>query len=313
MHPILAAEAASSNRAGFSRKLSGKYTQRPRMLGLPVNSLLALAHGAWEKNVRQDPIRAIQSPAQAWFSAEESAQARSELVGAAGAASLEGLTASIAHEVNQPLAAIITNGENGLRRLAEPDPDVDRIRELTMRIVADARRAAEIIDRIRGMATRRPSQRTMLSLGEVIKESMGFLRHEFQSSGTSVALDLGSSLPRFLGDKTQIQQVIVNLTVNAIQAMTHCRGVRQAILIRTYLSGSATVCCDVEDSGPGIDPTQLARLFDSFFTTKETGMGIGLAISRSIIEAHDGHIVASNDSILRGARFSFALPASDAV
>jgi PAS domain S-box-containing protein len=220
------------------------------------------------------------------------------------------LAASIAHEVNQPLASIITNGETGLRRLARPEPDLEKVRELTKRVVADARRASEIIDRIRAMATRRAPEPTPLSLADIIEESMVFLRHEFQSRGISVALDLAPELPQIVGDRIQLQQVVVNLAINAVQAMALSGG--RNILIRTMLSAPETVCCDIEDSGQGIDPTHLPHLFDSFFTTKDAGMGMGLAISRSIIEAHDGHIGADNNSTLGGARFSFGLPANGA-
>jgi signal transduction histidine kinase len=242
---------------------------------------------------------------------EEMHQARSELAHVARVTSLGVLTASIAHEVNQPLAAIITNGESSLRWLARPQPEVGKVRELTARVVADARRASEIIDRIRAMATRRAPEPTLLSLDDIIAETMVFLRHELQSKSVSVSLDLAPALPQVVGDRTQLQQVVVNLAINAVQAMAQSRAARRSIFVRTMLSNPETVCCSIEDSGPGIDPTHLPRLFDSFFTTKDTGMGMGLPICRSIIEAHDGTIGADNDSSLGGARFSFALPANE--
>jgi signal transduction histidine kinase len=219
------------------------------------------------------------------------------------------LTASIAHEVNQPLASIITNSETSLRRLTRPDPDIERVREIARRVVADARRAAEIIDRIRAMATRQPPKQMTLSLDEIIEESIVFLRHEFQSRGVSVTVDLAPELPQVVGDRTQLQQVIVNLTINAAQAMAESAAVKRSILIRT-MSDTETVSCSIEDSGPGIDPTYLPRVFDSFFTTKDSGMGMGLPICRSIIESHEGQIRVDNNSTLGGARFSFALPAN---
>ncbi|MGA7809953.1 ATP-binding protein [Bradyrhizobium sp.] len=217
------------------------------------------------------------------------------------------LTASIAHEVNQPLAAIITNGGTCLRLLGRPDVDIETVRKLAGRVVADARRAAEIIDGIRAMASRRASEHTSLALDDVIQESILFLRPEFQLKGVTVSLDLTPGLPRIAGDRTQLQQVIINLAINAAQAMTASGG--RSILIRTT-SQPGAVCCAIEDSGPGIEPTLLPRLFDSFFTTKENGMGMGLPICRSIIEAHDGQIHADNHSALGGARFSFTLPAT---
>ncbi|TFV49711.1 PAS domain-containing sensor histidine kinase [Bradyrhizobium niftali] len=220
------------------------------------------------------------------------------------------LAASIAHEVNQPLASIVTNGETGLRWLARSAPDIEKVQELTKRMVADARRASEIIDRIRAIVTGRKAQLVRLSLGDIIEESMTFLKHEFQSRGISVSLDLATDLPQIVGDRTQLQQVIVNLAVNAMQAMAHAG--RRNIHVRTTLLASETVCCAIDDSGPGVDSAAFPRLFDSFFTTKEAGMGMGLPISRSIIEAHGGRIRVENNSTLGGARFSFELPANGA-
>lgn len=239
-------------------------------------------------------------------------QVQAEFAHGARVSMLGELTASIAHEVNQPLAAIQTNGGTGLRWLERSEPNVAKARELMQRILDDARRASNIVARIRTMAAGRAPQQTALALRDVITESMLFLRHEFQSKEVSATLDLAPALPQVVGDRTQLQQVIVNLAMNAVQAMAQSGGTPRGILIRTMLSAPETVCCTIEDSGPGIDPTHLPHVFDSFFTTKDTGVGMGLAISRSIIEAHCGHIRADNDSALGGARFSFALPANGA-
>jgi C4-dicarboxylate-specific signal transduction histidine kinase len=220
------------------------------------------------------------------------------------------LTASIAHEVNQPLAAIAINGEVGLRLLNRSEPDLDEIRELIRCVVNDARRAAEVISRVRTIATRRAPEQTSLSIDEVIREALLFLRHEVQSHGLRVTHHANPTAPKVLGDRTQLQQVFVNLTVNAIQVMAQMEATRRRMLvIQTKLSDPHTLCCTFEDSGPGIKPEHLDHLFDSFFTTKEGGMGLGLAISRSIIEAHGGHIRADNQSAYGGARFSFTLAA----
>lgn len=218
------------------------------------------------------------------------------------------LAASIAHEVNQPLASIITNGETGLRRLAQSEPDVEAVQKLIGRMVADARRAFGIIDRIRAMVTRQAPQQTALPLNDVVQESMDLLRHEFQSRNISISLDLAPALPSVVGDRTQLQQVVVNLAINAVQALAQSMGARRSVSIRTVLSDPKTVSCFVEDSGRGIEAEHLPHLFDSFFTTKNTGMGIGLPICRSIIEAHHGQIRADSNSPLGGARFSFSLP-----
>ena len=218
------------------------------------------------------------------------------------------LTASIAHEVNQPLTAIVTNGEVGLRLLNRSEPDLAEVREVTKCIVDDARRAADVIARVRTMATRQASEPTLLSVDEVIREALLFLRHEVQSHGVMVTHHPDPAAPKVLGDRTQLQQVFVNLTVNAIQAMAQMETARRMLVIRTTLSDPHTLCCTLEDSGPGIKPEHVDQLFDSFFTTKDSGMGLGLRISRSIIEAHGGCIRADNESAYGGARFSVTLP-----
>jgi C4-dicarboxylate-specific signal transduction histidine kinase len=224
------------------------------------------------------------------------------------------LTASIAHEVNQPLAAIATNGEAGLRWLDRPEPDVAEVRALTKRIVADAQRAADVLSRIRAMATRKTPEHAPLSIDEVIREALLFLRHEVQSHALAVTHHPVLGVPKVLADRTLLQQVIVNLAINAMQAMAHAASAERRISIRTTVLDSATLRCSVEDSGPGIKPEHLGHLFDSFFTTKDAGggMGLGLAISRSIIEAHGGRISADNGSVHGGARFSFMLPTAAA-
>jgi PAS domain S-box-containing protein len=281
---------------------------RLQMPDRSVKHLHLVARGSRDERGRLEYIGAVQDVTQRRLSEEALAQARSELAHVARVTSLGVLTASIAHEINQPLAAIVTNGESGLRWLARPEPDVEKVRDLTKRVVADARRASEIIDRIRAMATRQAPKQTLLSLDDIVEDSVAFLRHELRSKSTSVSLDLATALPRIIGDRTQLQQVVVNLAINAVQAMALSGTARRSILIRTMLSNPETVCCTIEDSGPGIDATHIPRLFDTFFTTKDAGMGMGLPISRSIIEAHGGRILADNDSTLGGARFSFALP-----
>ena len=226
--------------------------------------------------------------------------------------SLGVLTASIAHEVNQPLAAIVTNGETSLRWLASDEPDIEKVRELTTRTVAYARRASEIIERMRGIASQRAPEQKLLSIGDIVNESLDFLRHELQLKGIVVSLDLTRELPKIVGDRIQLQQVLVNLTINAVQAMTQQAPTDRNISVRIMLSKPDKVYCSIEDSGPGIGSEDLPRLFDSFFTTKDTGMGMGLAICRSIIEAHGGRIRADNNSALGGARFIFELPANRA-
>jgi len=239
---------------------------------------------------------------------EELRRMQADFAHAARISMLGELTASIAHEVNQPLAAIATGGEASLRWLARPTPDVNEVRELTKRMVADARRASDIVAGIRAMATRRAPEQTLLSLDDVIREALVFLRHEVESRAVAVSHFPALGSQKVLGDRTQLQQVVVNLAVNAMQAMAQAGSTARTIIIRTAGPDQTNVRCSVEDSGPGVEPQHITRLFDSFFTTKDSGMGMGLRICRSVIEAHGGRLAADNESSVGGARFFFTLP-----
>jgi len=285
-------------------------------LPMPDGSLKYLhvtAHGTRDKDGQLEYIGAAQDVTQRRLSEEALNKARSELTHATRVMGLGVLTASIAHEVKQPIGAIFTNAESSVRWLTRAEPDIEKAVALTNRVIADARRASEIVDRIRGMASHRAPEQKPFSLEGVINESLNFLRHELQLKGIVISLDLRRDLPQVVGDRTQLQQVIVNLVVNAVQAMTKNASTDRGISLGAQLSDLKTVCCVVEDSGPGIDPEHLSRLFDSFFTTKDTGMGLGLAICRSIVESHGGRIRADNGSALGGARFSFDLPTAQTV
>ena len=233
---------------------------------------------------------------------------QSDFAHAARISTLGELTVSIAHELNQPIAAVIINGQTGLRRIDHPSPDLEKIRVTTARVVRDAQRAADIIARIRAMAIRRVPQPEPLSLRDLIEESLVFLRHEIQSFGVSVLQDDSAGPAKVRADRVQLQQVIVNLVVNAMQAMAQTESAGRKVTIRTTRPDAFTLRCAVEDSGPGIDPGHLDRLFDSFFTTKSQGLGIGLRVCRSIVEAHGGQIAADNASAHGGARFYVTLP-----
>jgi PAS domain S-box-containing protein len=235
-----------------------------------------------------------------------------EFAHAARVSTLGELTASIAHELNQPLSAIAINCQAGLRWLDRPEPNLDEVHALTKRSLADARRAADIIDRVRGMAARRQPERVLVSLHDVILEALQFLRHEVEWRGISVSHVFSPTSSNVQADRTLLHQLIVNLAVNAMQAMTHVGAAERKITVRTVSPEENTLRCSVEDSGPGIDPDHLSRLFESFFTTKPGGMGMGLSVCRSIVEAHGGRIEADNGSEHGGARFSFTLPVANA-
>jgi C4-dicarboxylate-specific signal transduction histidine kinase len=234
-------------------------------------------------------------------------QLRTEFVPAARISMLAELAAMIAFEVNQPLAAIRIDIESGLRYLNGPDLNVAQARKAMQRSASDARRATDVISSFRAMAAGKPPQRAILSLENIVEESLVFLHSQLQSTAVFVCLDLEPSLPTLTGDRTQLQQVIVNLAINAVEAMAQSTPAERKLLIRAKLSGP-WISCSHEDSGPGIDQHHLDQLFRGFFTTKDVGMGMGLPVCRSIIEAHGGELQADNNSVLGGARFSFLLP-----
>ena len=213
------------------------------------------------------------------------------------------LTASIAHEINQPLAAIATSGAASARWLAAETPNIDEVRNLSERIVADARRAAAIIARIRAMAERREPENVPLSLNAVVSDVLAFLAYELKEQAVVPELRLKADLPLALVDRTQMQQVIVNLVVNALQAMAKCE--RRSLILTTASLPGNCVSLTVEDTGAGL-PENTNKLFEGFYTTKHNGMGMGLSICRTIIEAHGGTISAANSGT--GAQFSIVLP-----
>ncbi|MET4723045.1 PAS domain S-box-containing protein [Bradyrhizobium japonicum] len=243
-------------------------------------------------------------------------QVQAEFAHAARVSMLGELTASIAHEVNQPLAAIATNAAAGLRWLNRPIPDMAEVRSTIENMATDTRRAADIVARVHGMASRKAPERAVLSLDDVIREALLFLRHEMESRGVTILHRPDTEAALVLGDRTQLQQVIVNLAINAVQAMTQAGRDHGRIVITTAVQDATTLCCSVEDNGPGISAEHAGRLFESFFTTKESGMGMGLPICRSIVEAHGGRIDAEGlsaeglgaEGLGAGARFWFTLP-----
>jgi two-component system sensor kinase FixL len=228
---------------------------------------------------------------------------------AARLSTLGELTASIAHEVKQPLSAILTNAETSQRWLARDEPNLPKVLQLTERISASARRASDIIERIQDMAGKREPVRSRHDLNEVVREALVFVRHECHDKSVKVSLTLGDDLPPILGDRIQLQQVVVNLLVNSIQAMRPVDRDQREIALTTALENAGRVTLTVRDSGPGIPSDHLDRVFEGFFSTKEDGMGIGLAICQSIIAAHGGTITATNHPE-GGAVFRVAVPVS---
>jgi C4-dicarboxylate-specific signal transduction histidine kinase len=218
------------------------------------------------------------------------------------------LTASIAHEVNQPLTAVITNANACLRWLAGQSPNLDEAREAVSRIVRDGNRAGEVIRRIRALLKKTAPQKSPLDVNDVIREVIALAQGEVRRSRASLTAELADGLPPVLADRVQLQQVVLNLIINGIEAMSAVTGRSRHLLVRTRRDESGGVMVSVQDSGTGIEAQNIARLFDAFYTTKASGMGMGLSISRSIIEAHGGRLWAEANSG-DGATFQFTLPA----
>jgi C4-dicarboxylate-specific signal transduction histidine kinase len=220
---------------------------------------------------------------------------------------MEELAASIAHEVNQPLTAVVTNANFCLRQLASPTPNLASLQEALEEIVSDGTRASAIISRVRELLAKRSPHRTELDINEVIQEVAVLMRNEVTRKRISLRVDLASNLPPVFGDRVQLQQVLINLMMNAIEEMkmsTQTDRPRE-LLIRTS-ANAGTVVVGVQDSGSGLDPEKKDRIFEPFFTTKREGVGMGLSISRSITESHGGRLWAESNS--KGALFQFALP-----
>jgi signal transduction histidine kinase len=222
-------------------------------------------------------------------------------------ATLGELATSIAHEINQPLSAIVTNGETSLRWLARADQNTEKVTQLTSRIVSNARRASDIIHRIRGMAAKHEPEKRLINLNEVVEEALLFIRHDIDSKSIVLSASFGADLPKVLGDRIQLQQVIINLLVNSVQAIVQSGQPTRRIDAQTSIDDDGSVVFSVLDNGPGVPAANLARVFDSFFSTKDAGIGIGLAICQSIITAHGGRIAGANRPN-GGAHFHFTLP-----
>jgi C4-dicarboxylate-specific signal transduction histidine kinase len=218
------------------------------------------------------------------------------------------LAASIAHEVNQPLAAVTTNAEAGLRWLNRPVPDLEEVRSATERIMSEAHRASEVIRRIRALSRKTSPQHVQVDVLEVLNESVELVRREIKRHRVTLELRTGD-LPLYAqGDRVQLQQVIINLLINAMQAMSGMQGKSRRLTVRLSVSDAGGVQLGVQDNGPGVAEQNLASLFNPFFTTKPEGMGMGLSICRSIIEAHGGRIWVDSQ-LGQGALLSFSLPA----
>jgi C4-dicarboxylate-specific signal transduction histidine kinase len=216
------------------------------------------------------------------------------------------LTASLAHEVNQPIAAAVTDANTCLRWLARDQPDLEEAREAAARVVKDATRAAEIIARVRMVFKKGVAQRELVDVNELIREMIILLRNEISRQSIAVRTQLAEALPQIMGDRVQLQQVMMNLMMNSIDAMKDVDGTRE-LTINSRSADSEQVMVSVSDNGVGLPSQQADQIFNAFFSTKAHGTGMGLRISRSIVESHGGRLWAADNSP-RGASFHLTLP-----
>jgi PAS domain S-box-containing protein len=272
-----------------------------------VKHLHIVAHRRRTQDGNLEYIGAVQDVTEARLSDETLSRIRSELAQVARVSSLGALTASIAHEVSQPLSGIITNSGTCLRMLAASPPNVDGAIETARRTIRDGNRASDVITRLRALFGKKQGTRESVDLNEAALEVMALLLSDLQRNRVVLRAELAEGLPNVMGDRVQLQQVIVNLLRNASDAMSAVESRPRQLVIRTERDEEDCVRLTVQDSGVGLDPQTTDRLFDAFFTTKGSGMGIGLSVSRAIIESHNGRLWAASNGSL-GASFAFSIP-----
>jgi C4-dicarboxylate-specific signal transduction histidine kinase len=282
---------------------------RLQMPDLSLKYVHVVAHATWDQEGQLEYIGAVQDETERRHSEDALEKVRSELAHVARVTTLGALTASIAHEVNQPLSGIVTNASTCLRMLAADPPNVEGARETTKRALRDGNRAADVIKRLRALFGNKGTATEPVDLNEATREVLALLSNELHRGGVVVRAELAEELPTLTGDRVQLQQVILNLLLNGSEAMSGVGDRPRQLVIRTDRDEGESVRLRVQDAGVGFDPSNLERLFDAFYTTKADGMGIGLSVSRSIIESHRGRLWAEpNDG--PGATFSFLLPSA---
>jgi C4-dicarboxylate-specific signal transduction histidine kinase len=285
------------------------YELRWLMPNGPTKHLRVRAHRVRFDSGEDEIVGALIDVSEAREAQESLHAAQTALAHAARVATLGEMSASIAHEVNQPLAGIVTNGEAGLRWLDREEPELGEVRSAMERMIRDGKRASQVVERLRALARKAPAQTTLLDLNEVITESVALVQREIQSHRVALQLDLARDLLPVRAGRVELQQVVINLMMNGMQAMEPVTDRPRRLVVRSFAQAEE-VLVSVRDSGIGVDPENMSRLFNAFFTTRASGMGMGLSIGRSIIESYGGRIWASsNDSV--GTTFQFALPARE--
>jgi two-component system sensor kinase FixL len=291
---------------------SGRWEGELIHTGRDGKRIVVASRWALQRDEQGSPVAALElnNDITARKRAEEALhQAQADLAHVTRVMTLGALTASIAHEVNQPLAAVVTNGNACLRWLARAEPDLEEARAAVERIIRDGHRASEVIKRMRALAQKTDSQTAWLDLNDVIHEVIALVHSKVRQQRGVLRTELSAALPPVLGDRIQLQQVILNLVLNGIEAMQAVTERVRELQIRSYRYAADEVGVAVRDAGIGLDPQQMARLFDAFYTTKPGGTGMGLAISRTIIEAHGGRLWATPNEG-PGATVQFTLPTS---
>jgi PAS domain S-box-containing protein len=271
-----------------------------------VKSVHLVARAVKDQSGKHEFVGAIMDVSEAKRAEQELRQAQAELAHITRVMTLGELTASIAHEVNQPITGVVTSAQAGLRWLAAEPPNLNEVRELLSRIVKDGGRAGDVIHRIRALIKKAPPRVAPLDINETVLDVIALTRSELLKHNVSLQTEFAANLPLIEGDRVQLQQVILNLILNAVEAMSGVDEAARELQISTGKEALSGVRVTVRDFGPGLDPQSADHLFDAFYTTKPDGLGMGLPICRSIIEAHGGRLwVSANDP--RGAVFQFTL------
>ena len=284
-----------------------EYEHRLLMPDHSVKYLHLVAHGTRDENGQLEYIGAVQDVTERRLSEEALSEVRSDLAHMSRVSSLGALTASIAHEVNQPLSGIITNAGTCLRMLDADPPNVDGARQTAQRTIRDGHRAADVITRLRALFSKKNVSTELLDLNDAIREVIALSRSELQRRQVISRVELAEDLPAVMADRVQLQQVVLNLLLNATDAMRDIDDRPRQLIIRTERDEGDHVRLSVQDAGVGLGPQDPNSLFEPFYTTKDGGMGIGLSVSRSIIESHHGRLwAAPNDG--PGATLSFSIP-----
>ena len=265
-----------------------------------------VAHALRDKSTALEFVGAVMDVSERKRAEEALRQAQADLEQVSRLNTIGELTASLAHEVNQPIAAAVTDASTCLRWLTRDHPDLEEAREAASRMVMDATRAAEIIKRIRLLFNKSAPERESIDINEIIREMIVLLRNEATQYSIFFRTDLAEDLARVMGDRVQLQQVVMNLVINAIDAMKDVDGTRE-LIIRSQQAEDGQLMVTISDNGIGLPPQQADQIFNAFFTTKPHGTGMGLRISRSIVESHGGRLWAGDNSP-RGASFHLTVP-----